>query len=257
MMSRHLFLFQLFAGVAALTLATGGMSERCFATTILLGNPVPLSTLVGNVAGQVVAGDKVFTDFTYTPTGDMPAASGVNVIPIQDDAGNFGIRYQGFFTDMASTQGGSDALITYNVGIDAAHLAQGYKISDAHLAGNPVLPDPARRGFIGVTETFLPIGTNSQYTMTIYDDEQKPVPKLADQTVFVPAVTSLSVQKDIGAFAFVGFATPTMSFVDQTYSQIKVPETTTMVLSLIGIVGLAVFMRQLDASRRFEPTVDV
>jgi hypothetical protein len=251
-MSRQMFSIRLFIGMAALTLATGGISERCLASTILLGNPVPLSTLVGNGQGQVVAGDKVFTGFTYTPTGDMPAAAGVNVIPIQDDAGNFGIRFQGFFTDMASTQGGSDALITYNVGVDATGLAQGFRISDAHLSGNPVLPDVAHRGFIGVTETFLPIGTNSQYTMTIYDDEQKPVPKLTDQTVFNPTVTSLSVQKDIGAFAFAGFATPNMSFVDQTYSQIKVPESTTLLLSLIGIVGLAIFMRQLDLSNPME-----
>jgi hypothetical protein len=254
MMCRQILKVSMCCGVAMLMLVAGGIGNSCSATTII-GTAVPLSTLTPP-GSSLTVGDKIFSVFTYTPTGDMPAAAGVNVIPIQDDAGNFGVRFQGFFTDMASTVGGSDALITYNVGIDAAGLAQGFRISDAHLSGNPVLPDVAHRGFIGVTETFLPIGANSQYTMTIYDDEQKPVPKLVDQTVFAPTVTSLSVQKDIGAFAFAGFATPNMSFVDQTYSQIKVPETTTMALSLIGIFGLAVFMRQLDASQRFEPTVD-
>jgi hypothetical protein len=208
----------------------GSVADWCSAAMIL-GDPVPLSNLVNNAQAEIVVGDKRFTDFTYVKTGDMPGAGGVNIIPIKDDLGNFGIRVQGFFVDMASTDGGSDALITYNVeSTDPLRL-----ISDAHLQGNPVLPDG--RGLIGVTETFLPLGAQGEYTMTIYDDEQKPVPKLVDWVYFVPPVRSLSVQKDIGAFAFAGFAAPTMSFVDQTFSQI-VPEPITLVSLISGAIAI-------------------
>ena len=55
--------------------------------------------------------------------------------------------------DLASSQGGSDALITYMVEVtDPLYL-----ISDAHLAGNPtLLGDP---GLDQCVETFLPLGT--------------------------------------------------------------------------------------------------
>jgi hypothetical protein len=59
-------------------------------------------------------------------------------------------------------------------------------------------------------------------------------------------VSGLDVQKDILVIATPSSQTVTMSFVDQTFSQVQVPETSTIFLSLIGIVGLGIFMRQLD-----------
>ena len=75
---------------------------------MILGDAVLLSELVDD--GSITAGDKEFSDFTYASTNDMPDASGVNVIPIKDDAGNFGIRFQGAFIDSSATQGGSGRL---------------------------------------------------------------------------------------------------------------------------------------------------
>src|SRR4051794_29992871 len=72
----------------------------------IIGTPVALSTLlVPN--GNIAAGDKTFTNFTYNQTGDMPPAALVNVIPITDTAGNFGIRFQGAFIDTTGAAGGS------------------------------------------------------------------------------------------------------------------------------------------------------
>lgn len=225
-----------------------GLSATCSAATII-GDPVQLSTLIGG--GTIVAGDKTFTNFTYLPSGDMPAAVNVNVVPIQDDAGNFGIRFQGGFMDSAASQGPSDALITYKVTADAFHL-----ISDAHLQGNPALMGGL--GSIGVTETFLPLGQGGEYTMTIYD-EVVPDPqnqgqnirltKLVDWVDFAPPVMMLNVQKDIIALAQPGNPSVTMSFVDQTFSQIVIPEpTTSLLLTFVGL-GFAIATRRNAAKR--------
>jgi len=173
----------------------------------------------------------------------MPAAPLVNVIPITDDAGNFGIRFQGAFIDTTGAVGGSDALITYNVTAGANHL-----ISDAHLEGNPV-----RLGTLGsmsVTETFLPLGAQGQNTMKIYDDQNVNPPKLIDNTVFATPVKTLNVQKDILGLAKVnpnspdGPQTVTLSFVDQTFSQIVIPEPTTVALLFAGTFGFTLLRRQ-------------
>ena len=207
----------------------------------IIGNPVLLSTLtVPN--GTIVVGDKTFTNFTYNFTGDMPPSTVVNVIPITDDSGNFGIRFQGAFIDTTGVAGGSDALITYTVTAGAGRL-----ISDAHLQGNPSLL--GTQGSISVTETFLPLNQVPPYQMTIYADQNLGT-KMVDQTAFTP-IKSLNVQKDILALAKLpsGTGPPqtvTMSFVDQTFSQ--VPEASTLMLSLIGCVGLGLKRRRQAAS---------
>jgi hypothetical protein len=231
------------AGRAALFLIIGvsAWTATCSAATII-GTPVVLSTLT--VPGAtILVGDKTFSSFNYTFTGDMPPAALVNVIPITDNAGNFGIRFQGAFIDTTGAAGGSDALITYNVTADATHL-----ISDAHLEGNP-----ARLGTLGsmsVTETFLPLGANGQFTMKIYDDQNVTPPKLVDSTVFTTPVKTLNVQKDILGLAKVdqqspnGPQTVTLSFVDQSFSQIVVPEPATVGLLFAGAFGFVLMRRR-------------
>ena len=91
---------RILAGLAALLLMAGASpwTASCSAATII-GAPVLFSTLANVPGATIVVGDKTFGGFTYTITGDMPAASLVNVIPITDNAGNFGIRFQGAFID--------------------------------------------------------------------------------------------------------------------------------------------------------------
>lgn len=240
-MIRQLGRFSASIGIVLLTLGSMPWTASCSGATII-GSPVALSTLVAP-GGSIVVGDKTFTNFSYSPTGDMPPAISVNVIPITDDAGNFGIRFQGAFIDTTGVPGGSDALIDYHVTADSSH-----RISDAHLQGNP-----ARLGTLGsmsVTETFLPLGANGQNTMTIYDDQNFATPKLVDNTVFATPVQSLSVQKDILALAKVDPNSPTapqtvtLSFVDQTFSQITVPEPATAVLMFAGVIGFGLLRRR-------------
>jgi hypothetical protein len=226
--------------VVLATLVIAGMSSFCSAAMII-GDPQPLSNLTTDSEAELIVGDKRFSMFEYTATGEMPGAANVNIIPIQDDMGNFGFRLQGLFMDLASSQGGSDALLTYKV--EVLSTFPNRLISDAHLQGNPTLGEE-RAGFVGVTEVFLPLGENGEYTMTISDDEAKETAKLIDWVFFVPPVRSLMVQKDIGALAVAGNDSPNMSFVDQTFSQTEIPEPATVGLLLSGVVMLGLARRR-------------
>jgi hypothetical protein len=220
-------------GSLVFALTTGPGSSCCWAAIIgVIGTPISLTTLL--VDGETLTvDDKVFSEFEYTFTGEMPAPAGVNVIPIQDSDGNFGIRFQGGFMDLPSSQGPSDALIEYNV------ASTGRLISDAHLIGNPnVLGDV---GSISVTETFLPLGPGGQYTMEIFDDENLNMAVLMDQVFFMPPVQMLSVQKDILAIAVAGSQSVTLSFVDQTFSQI--PEPITLASLIAGVIAIGLVRR--------------
>ncbi len=230
---------KLAVGAAALLMFSATWLVTASQAGTILSNPAPvlLSTLAGNPNASYTVGDKKFTAFTYLATGDMPPATAVNVAAILDDAGNFGIRFQGAFVDLPSSPGGSDALINYSVEVtDPLKL-----ISDAHLAGNPTLL--GTQGSISVVETFLPLGQAGEYTMRIFDDESVGQ-KLTDQTVFAVPVKKLNVQKDILVIATPQSQTVTMSFVDQSFSQVNVPEATAMSLALIGLVSAAGTVRR-------------
>ncbi|MBW2447279.1 MAG: PEP-CTERM sorting domain-containing protein [Deltaproteobacteria bacterium] len=215
-------------------------------------NTLPLSTTLEALLeddGSIQVADKLFTNFTYFSTGDMPSAVGVNVIPITDVDGNYGLRFQGAFVDLASSPGGSDALITYDVEIVDGYFDDGlnYFIVDAHIMGNPTLLSGF--GSISVVDTFLPqFGPEAR--MTIFDDEIAGT-KFVDWVDFDVPVKKLSVQKDILAIALLEDSEPgaaTLSFVDQTYSQI--PEPTTLILFGLGLGGLASQGRRRSHDKR-------
>jgi hypothetical protein len=142
--------------------------------------------------------------------------------------------------DLPSSQGGSDAFITYVV-----EAGPGRLISDAHLVGNPNVLGNV--GSIGVTETFLPLGQQGQYTLEIFDDENLNMAQLMDAVDFVPPVKTLNVQKDIHALAVSTAQSVTLSFVDQTFSQI--PEPITVVSLITGVIAIG-FARRGRMQRR-------
>ncbi|QDU58635.1 hypothetical protein [Aeoliella mucimassa] len=215
------------------------------AALVETGDTASLADLIDN-DGVYVVGDKQFSNFNYgnaqvTPD-DMPSASGISVIGLVDDDGNYGIRFRGYFSDSAFSQGGSDAAIEFDVDV----LDEDYEISGVMLAGNPnVLGDA---GAINVTEDFLPLGANGEYTLSIYDDRQGAglqFSQLMDSVYFnePEPITSLHVYKDIGALAYTGYPSVTLSRIDQVFYQepIRVPEPAGYaLLSLMGavVVGL-------------------
>ena len=235
----------------------------------VIGSSVYLSDLLLNPTNgsdpSIQVGDKIFHNFTYNASGDMPDLKadprGVSVTPITDVDGNFGIRFTGGFGD---NPGGSnsDATITYTV--DVAPNA-GFSISDAHIVG-----DPATTGIgkLSVTETWTPVdqfGIPGDPAAIIWSSSPGSVidpltglpradNKLHDAVSFLPnTYLSLNVVKDIKAdagAAFVGDIRNTsladISVIDQTYSQIPnngdTPEP--MTLSIFGLGAGALLFRR-------------
>lgn len=197
----------------AVLLLAGGGSSRSLAETIRLNE------LLGGQTLQ--SGDKLFSDFSYAATENMPLADAVNVITIQDQDGNYGIRFQGGFFDLPGGSA-SDALVTFKV----TALDVGMQISGARLSANPTVTDG---GVVSVTETFLPTFSGPTDIMDVTSGIN-----LADQITFSSPVTSLWVQKDILVYA--GDSVATVSFVDQTFPQ--VPEPGSLAILSLGLVGL-------------------
>jgi hypothetical protein len=201
------------------------------ACSVVQAAPVPLSDLL-QPGATYTSGDKIFSDFTYVKTGDMPGPENITVGEIQID-GNFGIRFQGGFIDQAGGDA-SDALITFNVSVP---LNSNMLISDAHLYANPAVF--AGEGLASVTETFLPIVQEDK--LVVYDfgngNDQ-----LADMIVFDQGYATLPVQKDIILHA-IGNGAVTMSFVDQTFSQI--PEPSTAAMLALGLLSVGCFRRRV------------
>ena len=226
------------------------MNRLQFATLMSAALAVALAGVVGSAQaellshliennGSIPSGDKLFDDFEYSFTGDMPAASRVNVRAIQDPVtGDYGITFEGGFADLQGG-GSSDALIRYRVTVqDPSQYIVG-----VHMAGNPAVI--GGDGAVSVTETFLPI--DSTTVMTISDISPGDGSLLAwaaldeDQRI-----RTLHVQKDIFANA-ANEALATISFIDQTFEQ--VPEPATVALMLLGASGMGLIYGRRRSSR--------
>ena len=79
------------AALVNLTPAAGATNSQ---TSVTLA-----SLQVGQDMG-IVVGDKIFTGFSYSRVGDMPAATDVNVLGFRDVDGNWGVTFQGAFLDL-------------------------------------------------------------------------------------------------------------------------------------------------------------
>lgn len=203
-------------------------------TTMALGQ-VNLAKLI-SVGGTFQNGDKLFSDFRYYPMGDMPSAQQIDVLPFSDIFGNLGIRFVGPFVDLPGS-GPSDAVLEYKV--TATDRSQ--RIHDVYLAANAkVVGGP---GFATVTETFLP--QEPTLSLSVYD-LQPGGQRLTDWAYLTRPRLTVHVQKGIMLYAASRDSLATISFIDQSFSQI--PEPAAMMTSILGI-ALISFRSQMGSTR--------
>lgn len=159
---------------------------------------IKLSDLIaGDPTDGIIVGDKIMNGFVYSPLGDMPAASDINVLGFKDPDGNWGLSFHGTFLDLPGG-GISDALIRFVVNVDPVALQQGWRISDAHLNLNGVGVGSPDSGFF-VDESFAP---DSNQTLHAFSSTfAGGTTKTSDSTTFSPPLTTLHVTKDILAIA--------------------------------------------------------
>lgn len=206
---------------------------------------VPLSQLNGT-ADSIQVGDKIMSGFVYSAIGDMPDDDDINVLGYKDPQGNWGLSFHGTFLDLPGGSA-SDALIRFIVNIDPTFLAQGYRISDAHLNLNGVGVGPSNSGFF-VDESFAP---DSNQTLHAFSSTfPGGTTQLSDTTTFSPPLTTLHVTKDILAIAGSESGQPARAtMIDQSFSQTQiVPEPATILVSLIGALGLIGYRRHRYAN---------
>ena len=194
---------------------------------------ISMADLQNDPTAGIIVGDKIFTGFSYSRIGDMPTPNDVLVLGFKDPDGNWGVSFHGTFVDLPGG-GFSDALIRFQVEVDAEAVQQGWQISDAHLfIGGVGVGDES---FFTVDETYL--GKNetlNAYMSTIGPGTNS---QLSDSTIFTTPVTKLNVTKDIFASAAAGgFLPARATVIDQSFSQTLVPEPAT--LALAGLSGLA------------------
>jgi len=185
-------------------------------------------TFTGTGSG-IQVGDKLFDTFVYSTTGTgMPTAANVNVIGVVI-GGNIGLEFSGGFGTGVGTI--SDAKLKFDVTVTDPNSV----ITDAHIAGNPDVSGGS--GVFNVKETFA----NAPGSTKIFAaDNGLPggaSDQLTDGVVFATPLTKLEVQKDIFASSGTGF--PSMSILDQTFSQRTrhVPEPASFALVGLGLLG--------------------
>ncbi len=209
-------------------------------------NSVILSNLLNGEVPGIVVGDKIFSQFFYStlPNDDMPEAQDVEVFGFQDLDGNYGLSFHGVFWDLANGKP-SDALLRFTVEVTPQAIEEGWRISDAHLflGGLGI----GNNSFFAVDESFQGLNETLNTYATTLGDEPEQV--LSDWVDFSQLYTKLRVTKDILAFSGDSQFPVRVSVIDQSFSQIQIPEPSS--LTALTLVGLGVFM-----ARRRPPTHD-
>jgi hypothetical protein len=183
--------------------------------------------------GSVQWGDKLFSQFAYSATGNMPSASDIKVLPITNAGGTVGIEFLGNFGSPA-TSSASHATIALNV------TSMTGTINGAILTGNPSVKGFNPSGTISVTETFMPTAT----TLSIFDIEPAGDTRLKDGTAFGSAFQSLDVQSVISAGSGQG-SSAVLSGLEEMFPQQSsgAPEPASLILVGIGAVTLLGYRR--------------
>ena len=193
---------------------------------------VVLADLLTDPNTNVTVGDKVFSMFSYSSTGDMPAATAINVFGFQDPDDNFGLTLQGAFLDSPGDVTGSSATLEFDVTVSDEGQQLERVISDAHLflEGSGV---PADSEF-SVDESFQ----NASETLQVFSSTigGQSVNQLFDWVDFSQTATSRQVTALISALTAEEANLPARATaIDLSFSQVIPEPSTALLLMCAGV----------------------
>ena len=209
----------------------------------------------GTAAGSIINGDKTFSNFfchlnTLNPFATPVTCADISVIPFTDVFGNLGIQYGGSFSASAVDGVGIvDVRLTYDV------TAPGATIVDVHMHFDANFAPVGTTAVLLANVTERVDGTDPLFAsaaqLSVNATNPPAVLQLDDSAILAGGpYKSLHVSKDVLLQAFANGALPngTVLFttLDQTFSQVTVPEPGSIVLFGTALLGcVAVIRRRL------------
>jgi hypothetical protein len=194
-------------------------------TNLTNGGTISFSNL-GTGGFSILVGDKLFSDFSLVGYN----ASNITVKGIIENGNNYGIQFQGGFFSM---NGSMEVNLSYAVAVTNSDNL----ISGANLSFNGF-----EFGSNGVAEVTEAVYTNTSYLygdMSVY---ASPSSNLLSTAMSInPPQSGLNIDKDVFTYA-IDLSFASISTINQSF--VQVPEPSSIVLSLVGILGLLSFRRR-------------
>jgi hypothetical protein len=234
--------FRLTAGALAAFAAIGGAAQSVRADIIDISQPnVHLAAVLGN---QFIVGDKIFTVAANGFASSHFSAGDITISALQGASPGF--RLSGAFNDTPGDNSGSEFVLSFNVAVLPAALAQGFRLSGVTAAFNG---------------TATGAGSFSRVDETVMDPNNNQV--LANRSVFAlgdgtsqlsasasfppPGYAAFNIVKDVQFFANGANGSASASYVDQTFNQFSpqgIPLPTAAGMGLAGLTALAIRRRR-------------
>ncbi len=231
------FPFLSFLGVILVSLTCSESAHSAFLSDLIGPPPQTLSSTSSLATGNYTV---IGSNWSYSPTGNMPLSTAVTVNAAPDYAGHAGFEIQGAFHSNGGN-GSSDALLQYQVSLSPASLAAGLVFSLVNLSSDVTVVGGSTTniGSISIVETIRDIQGNILGTLTNYDiwTAVGETHLHSDTLVLDPTkhYTTLLISKDILASSDSANAIPQVSHIDQSFG--TVPEPASLAMTAIGIAA--------------------